>query len=311
MTPPPTPFVDTAPGSPFAGRETDEILQVTMKDGTVAIGKYWMLGGMHLLQQPDPTSFMGATNFGPMKPEDVGEVLVLKDKARVREEHHERTRGERFPGPEPKTRDDLRYRLEILARAVIKETDWRRRYQLEMQFHDCADRVEMARSKRAWVMAEAKWYLNHNRPPEMADLWCADVASPSLFQKPRDQDFDPDPTQRRKRVPYPADVAIDPLSVPNVMKALKRLGCAAYISLAAEQVYDKARICINFHEVPGRAKVYLYAKRGGGATTWTVRFDCGNSRAAHQRENRIKQLALYRLVIDVVRGGFPATNGQS
>jgi hypothetical protein len=298
----PTPS-DAAPADPFAGREYNEVLQVTMTDGRILVGKYWTMAGMHLLTVPAPGSILGES-AERMPPEEVVSIVVLKDKSRVKEELYERTYGDRVPGREPVTRDDFRYRLEILARAVVQSDEFWRRHQLENQFHAYADLIELAKSKRAWILRSAKWYLTHNAPPEMADIWQADVASPSLLQKPRDQDFDPDPTVRAKRVSNPAQVAADPLSVPNVLNKLKALGCAAYISLAGEVAYDKARICINFHQVPGRAKVYLSAKREGGKTTWDLGFDCGNSTKTFQRIERIKRLPLYALMLDLVKAGL-------
>jgi hypothetical protein len=287
--------------NPFEGRDPDEIIQVSMKNGNVLTGKYFYIGRMHFIEKQDPDASLGSRAFGPIQLGDVSSVEVVKDAAQVRQERFEFTRGDRVPGPVPESREDFRYRLELLARAFLKEPGGWRKYQLELQFNDCADMIGLAKAKRAWLLAETKWYLEHNRPPEMSDLWRADMASPSLLKKPNDQDFDPDPVQRRKRVPYPEDVIRDPLSVPNVLNRIKGFGGAAYISLAAEKVFDKATICVNFPDIPGRNKVYLTGKRTNGFTTWTVAVDCGNSRIAFRRMMRIKRHPLYVKMVDFVR----------
>ena len=238
----------------FDDLKPDELIQVTMKNGTSAIGTYLHVGRMHFIDTPDPNAPFGSRVIGPIKQQDIEDIVVLKDAAQVKLERFNRTRGDRLPGPEPKSREDFRFRLECLARAVIQEPASMRRYQLEKQFNDCADAINLAKAKRAWVFAETQWFLQHNRPPEMIDLWRSDIASPSLFKKPRDQDFDPDPVQRRKRVPYPADVSNDPLSVPNVLNKLKKLGCAAYISLPLRMCIRRPSFASTFRMCRDEAK---------------------------------------------------------
>lgn len=271
-----------------------DVLRVVLQDGTVIDGSYIPQAGMHFLLVRDG-SLMGKVE-GPLDPEMIVGLERLTTKSEVTAARLARLRGVPFPGRAPVSRDDFEYRLQLLARAVAAEADSQRLEELRYQFNDVADMIQLAAPKRAWILAEGRFTLTSNEPPTMRDLWLADVASPSLFRRPRPQDFDPDPSRRRKQTPLPADIIAEPRSVPNTLGTLRAAGFKAAISLAGDPAYDRADIQVDL--ASGRLHRFIAeGRRKAGTTCWRLRW-AGNDSAAGRRRRRmlLKTEAYLRLV---------------
>ena len=198
----PSPAPDGVCGpNPFAACEERAVVRLVLADGSARTGSYTGRAGLHFLHRTGPGLPLIGEISGPYLSGDVLAVEVVQTRAQVLEDARARLHGERVPGREPATRDEYEQRLKVLARAVaVAGGDWRREMQLRRQFGEVADRIALARGKRAWLLAAAKWAVRSNAPPTMVDLWVDDVASPSCLARPRPQDFDPDPRARRRQI---------------------------------------------------------------------------------------------------------------
>jgi hypothetical protein len=137
----------------------------------------------------------------------------------------------------------------------------------------------------------------------MADLWRSDVASPSLFARPRPQDFDPDPTARRRRPPLPAAVRRDPHSVPNMVAALKAAGLGARLSLVGDPWWSQGVIVVKM-PVKGRARFVLHGEPAeGGRLAWRENWDGNYSEAGRRRLRRAEETGLPEIMRRVMREG--------
>ncbi len=285
-------------------REQD-VVSIVTNDGETFTGSYLTQARMHFVSIKNPVSMLLNKVVGPFTDDDVKSIEIVKSRDEVLEDRHDRLRGERHPGREPVTREDYEYRLTTLARAVAA-AEGKRREQLERQFDDVADRISLARAKRQWLLSAGRHSLKSNSPPELADLWMSDVASPSLLARPRDQDFDPDPGVRRKKLPLPPEATKDPRSVPNVLRAMKAAGLKAVVQLAGDPAWARAVVQVDLG--PGRTMRHLADARPGpdGAIVWNLRWGGNDSRPGIRKRFQSMRLDSYRelkLLIDRANGG--------
>lgn len=289
------------PSSPFAGVAEKDVVDVTLADGRLLRGAYLPTAGMHFLHQTAPQHPPQSTAAGPLDPVEVLSVTVVRTRAEILAESRRRSRGDPYPGSAPRTADDFRYRLETLAAAALREPDRRRQHQLFRQFDDVADVIALARSKRAWILAAAKWSLLSNAPPMLRDLWGSDVASPSLMARPRVQDFDPDPKVRRRRLALPDDVIAEARSIPNMLRAIRAAGLTVRISLAGDPACDRADLAIDLPDPKHR--FIARGARAAGVTDWRLSWGGTWSRAADRRRRRVIESPAYSLLEALIHRG--------
>jgi hypothetical protein len=302
--------------APFAGRGQQDVLRVFLKDGSMHIGSYMTVANQHFLVV-ETGSPMGTVE-GPFAAEAVTSVQVVKTKGEIATERFARSRGERFPGREPATRDDYQYRLGAIAKAIAREdaggvlSRWG---QLKRQFDDLADQIRLAQGKRSWILKAARFGLRSNEDPKLSDLWFSSVASPGELRRPRPHDFDPDPVQRRQRVPVPAHVSGDPRSIPNMLAGLRETGLKARLTRLGDPPWDAGEIVVDMRDLcrGQRALYVLKAERlHDGYMDWEPTWD-GNFSAAGMRRKRIVENHddFWKMVKVLGDGRQPAAGTQS
>jgi hypothetical protein len=300
--------MNTRPTSFTDCREQD-VISIVTNDSETFTGSYLTQARMHFISVKNPVSMLLNKVLGPFTDDDVKSIEIVKSRDEVLEDRYDRLRGERHPGREPVTREDYEYRLSVLAKAVAS-AEGQRRDQLERQFGDVADRISLARAKRQWMLSAGKYSLKSNSPPELADLWMSDVASPSLLARPRDQDFDPDPVVRRKRLPLPPEATEDPRSVPNVLRAMKAAGLDAAVQLAGDPAWARAVVQVDLG--PGRSMRHLADARRGpdGVILWSLGWGGNDSRPGIRKRVQSMRLDSYRelkLLINRVNAGHASS----
>jgi len=134
----------------------------------------------------------------------------------------------------------------------------------------------------------------------MRDLWIADVASPSLFKRPRPQDFDPAPAERRKRVPLPEDVLAEKRSIPNMLAALRAAGFKARISLAGDPPHERADIQVDLSE-NRHHRFILEGRRLDAVTNWRMLWAGNHTATGLRRYRSITRTDTYRQFIAVAQ----------
>jgi hypothetical protein len=290
---------DRYPHGPFKGCRQQDRLLVTLTDGSVLRGSFLSQVGMAFVHVDDG-SMIGKVE-GPYSEEEIKSVEVTTTRDEIMDERRERRLGARHPGREPVTRDDFEYRLESLVRAAFRE-DGERRSQLLRQFEETADRIMLAKAKRNWLIRAGSWGTTSNSPPTLRDLWMSDVSSPSLIARPRPQDFDPDPVERRKRPPLPTEAVEDPLSVPNMMARLRAEGFEPEVALVGEPAWERAVVQIDLG--PGRSMRFCAnaARNGAGEIEWTLRWGGNDSEAARKKHRQATRLPSYVRLREIVLG---------
>lgn len=257
---------DVVPGDPFPGREDQDVLAVRLADGRALEGSLMRMGGMAFIQIKDALG-VGKVE-GPFAPADVLGLRVVRSRQEVFEDRFERSRGDRVPGTLVETRDGYEARLDRLARAAAMETSTRRR-QIEHQFDDVADRIALAKTKRLWILHVARWNRFSNAEPTKLDLSGGCMTTAMRYERPRPQDFDPDPKVRRARVPIPEHVADDPLSTWNMMRALRSFGYHARVSVLGEMSWDAAALLVDFPQGREKGRYEVDGARDAdGAMRW-------------------------------------------
>ena len=278
-----------------------DVVRLAMKDGSAIEGSYLTQAGMHFVHVRDGTPI--GKVLGPVDPDEVASFALLKGRDEVVAEIAERRMGEPVPGKLVETRDGFQARLERLAAAAAAAPDFRRRLEIEAQFDDAADRIQLARTKRNWMLAEAKWRRHSNEEPDRLEMAGGDLTVAARFQRPRPQDFDPDPAMRRRRVPLPDHVASDPRSPHNMMKALRSAGFLARPSLLSELTFDAVDLLVDFPGGKKDGRFLVRGKRGpDGAMRWSMSWEGGDSSAAMRRRLRAVRSEEYALLSRLVLG---------
>jgi hypothetical protein len=300
--------VPDEPGGPFEGRDPDDVVRLVLADGTRREGSYMHQAGMHFLHERDGS--MGGHVSGPYTAADVVSVTVLRTREEVRADRMERKLGDPVPGTVRRTRDGYEARLELLARMVASTGDRRRRDQIECQFDRLADEIQLAKTKRAWMIAVARWARHSNETPTKIDLSGGDATSAERFQRPRPQDFDPDVKVRRARVPIPPHVLADPRSTVNMVKALRAAGFNARASIYGEVTHDAADLLVDFPGGKEKGRFSLTGSREpDGSMRWSAMWDGNGSRAdqtRRQRAMRRPDFATFRAIMGLGTGHAPA-----
>jgi hypothetical protein len=144
------------------------------------------------------------------------------------------------------------------------------------------------------------WGTRSNSPPTLDDLWMSDVASPSLIARPRRQDFDPDPVERRKRTLLPNEAVDNPLSVPNMTSRLRAHGFDAQVVLVGEPAWERAVVQIDLG--PGRSMRFdaHAARNADGRIAWKLQWGGNDSEAARKNRRRAKRLPEYAKLKEIV-----------
>ena len=295
----------------WAACEERAVARVTLATGQVLTGHYTSRVGLHFLHRTGRDLPLIGEVSGPYQLGDVLAVEVVRTRAQVLADAYVRLHGERVSGREPRSRDEHEQRLQVLASAVAAANDdWQRQMQLHRQFREAADRIGLAQGKRTWLLNAAAWARRSNRPPTMADLWVDAVASPSCLARPRPQDFDPDPQVRRRRTALPAHVSADPLSIPNVLHALRAASLKARTTWLGESPYDSGHIQIEM-PIKGRSRFVAIAERDEhGRMAWRWVWDGNDSAAGQARHRRALQCDAYARMIEVLRHGRRDVQGD-
>ena len=90
----------------LAGREGRELLCIVLADGSAHVGRYTIVASQRFLICADPGNLMGRVE-GQLEEMDLATVEVLQTRVEALEEGRQRLMGDRVPGREPVTRDDL------------------------------------------------------------------------------------------------------------------------------------------------------------------------------------------------------------
>jgi hypothetical protein len=287
----------------FEGRQQQDILTVDLKTGERHTGSYLTQAGMHFLSVK--ADGLLPKVVGPFDVEDVTSVTVEQSRDEVMSTRRDRLLGERLPGRDPMTAEEIEYRLRRLARASA-ESAGERRSQLHRQFNELADHVTLAKSKRTWMLAEARWSMTSNAPPTMFDLWGYDVASPSLLRRPATKDFDPDPVVRRSRDRLPLEVSNDPFSVPNMLRRLRRDGFDPTVQLAGDPPWERAVLQVDL--LKGRTgRFVLDGRKNEVRMQWELKWGGNDSAAGRKHRERAVRLEDYPKLVAATRQGFDTT----
>jgi hypothetical protein len=293
------------PASPFAGRVQQDQLRVDMTDGSSLTGSFLTQAGMAFLHVRDG-SVHGRVE-GPIDPAAVRRVVLLKGRDEIVEERRLRKLGDLVPGTLRKSREGYEARLDALARAAAMATG-RRRDEIEAQFDLVADEISLAKTKRNFMLAAARWNRFSNREPTKMDLCGGDMTSAERFSRPRPQDFDPDPKIRRARVPIPPAIAADPRSVPNMMKALRAAGFRALPSIVGETTFEEGDLLVDFPGGKEKGRFALIGRRNpSGNMAWRALWEGNSSRADMRRRSRALRSEDYRKFVDIIRDGLAPT----
>ncbi len=289
---------------PFAGCEERTVVRLHLTDGTQITGSHTYLGRLHFVICRGPDRPLIGEALGPFKAADILQLEIIKTRAEVLAENYWRLRGERVPGPVPVTAADFEQRLNVIARAIATiGDDWRREMQLRRQFDDEADRIALAAGKRQWVLLAARYARRSNAPPVMADIWEADVASPSCLVRPQSRDFDPDPSVRRRRVPPPPFVQADPWSITNMRKAFQAAGLKARVTRLGDPPWDRGHIQIDL-PFRGRSRFIAIGERAAnGVMRWRLVWDGNDSKAGRRRYNTAIRSEQYTRILQVMDSG--------
>ena len=265
----------------FDSVEHDDILEIVMHDGAVLTGAYIGRAGMHFLHVRDGTPI--GRVVGPLPPNEIQSATVVRTRQDILSERRERKLGDPVPGSLTRTRDGYEARLQTLANVAARTDGYLRQKQVEAQFDEVADEIRLAKTKRNWMLAVARWSLHSNQVPTKLDLCGGDLYSAERVQRPRPQDFDPDPKARRARPRLPHHIANDP------MRALRCAGFTVRISMIGEVTHDRADLLVKHSIGTGRdlARWEVEGYRNhDGAMKWQHRWYGNGSRACLRRRLR-------------------------
>ena len=280
---------DALPEDPFPGREDQDVLGVRMADGRHLEGSLMRMGGMAFLQVRDPSNALRPNVEGPLSRTEIVGYSVLRTREEVMAERFERARGELVPGYFVRTRDGYEARLDRLARAAAMAPSTRRR-QIENQFDDVADEIKLAKTKRKWLLDVAKWYRHSNQEPTKIDLSGGCMTTAMKYERPRPQDFDPDPKIRRARIEVPDYVANDPLSTWNMIRTFRALGYNARASVLGEVTWEAADLLVDFPEGREKGRFSVKGSRSAsGSMVWDYNWDGNGTKTDDRRRFRSQQ----------------------
>ena len=131
-----------------------------------------------------------------IEPEAVESIEILQTSEALQEEAHRRARGElvfRRPG---ETAREIVGQLETLAEMIVSTDHMNpRRRQLQHQFNDIADIVELAETKRTYLLTKAKLGWSDFNPWETK----TDDVYRIKTVRPLPADFEPSRDERRNR----------------------------------------------------------------------------------------------------------------
>ena len=145
----------------------------------------------------------------------------------------------------------------------------------------------------------------------MADLWVDAVANPSCFARPQAQDFDPDPTLRRKRTPLPPSARADPWGLRNMLAAMKGRGLQARLDRLGDPPHLRGAILVKM-PVKGRAQFVARAERDTDAEpiAWRLSWDGNETKAGQRRYRAAIRTPDYVALIETLRAGRPDVQAE-
>lgn len=296
--------MQTSIQNPFEGRSDQDVLRVTFADGRAMTGSYMTMVGLHFLTIHQGAGIIDKVE-GPFDLDEIVKVEVLRTREDIFAERYERKIGERVPGKYRKTRSGYEARLRQIARIIAQTEDNTRRRELKAQFDEVADEIQLAKTKRSWMLCEAHHALTSNEAMRKRDLNFGDTFSLGKIQRPREQDFDPNPKVRRARVPLDERDALDPRSAHNLLKALRAAGYRADVSMTGEILDDVADLFVEF---PGGKKYGRFTLTGTrhpeGHMTWEYSWHGNYTKADRQRMYRCLDSEAYREFRRIVAAGF-------
>ncbi|WP_157374346.1 hypothetical protein [Salipiger sp. CCB-MM3] len=95
-----------------------------------------------------------------LNPTEVSQVRLIETSSQAKDRKHIEARGEIVLRRQPSDADELEEQLDHLAQMIAAEHDERvlggRKGQLELQFHDVADQVRLAKLKRNYLLTRAR-----------------------------------------------------------------------------------------------------------------------------------------------------------
>lgn len=280
------------------------MIRLQMADGSMLEGSYLAQAGMHFVHDKS-VGLIGRVH-GPIDPAEVLSATLVKTKEQVIEEIRERKVGEPVPGTLHRTRDGYEARLERLANACASADGFRRKMEIEAQFNIVADEIALARTKRNWMLAVARWRLHSNQEPDRLDMAGGDMTVAERLVRPRPQDFHPDPAERRKRVALPPHLASDPLSPPNMLRALRAAGFKARVSVLSEMTDDSVDLLVDFPAGKKAGRFLARGRRVEGRMAWSPAWAGGDTATAARRRLRAihsDDYADFRKVLRLGLGG--------
>ncbi|NDV52953.1 hypothetical protein [Salipiger sp. PrR003] len=109
-----------------------------------------------------------------LNPHEVSQVRLIETSTQAKDRKHIEARGEIVYSWSPKDAEELEEQLDHLAQMIATEEDNRvlggRKGQLELQFHDVADQVRLAKMKHNYILTRARvgddfhpWTTQDNR----------------------------------------------------------------------------------------------------------------------------------------------------
>ena len=193
--------------TPLSHLESQDRVRVALADGREIDGTVDLRAGMLFVieARPRPGTLV-PTCHGPLAADAVVWVTRTQTRTERLAEREARRIGAPIDVGRLRAASDYRralYQLAEAKRAVPEGFEhFRRKLQIEAQFHQLADAIALAKAKRSYLLA--------NQDPEIElspANWVHSPIDAMQFRRPLPQDFEPDATIRRRRLPDRARLA--------------------------------------------------------------------------------------------------------
>ena len=188
-------------------------VELTYRDGSKVQGIIKDTQGAKWADCSDGATILLSTPWGPVDLSVIAAARVTREAQDIAAERAARKYGEEAY-PTPTTRDGyeetlyaLAFDISDIARQSRKMNFtagiYLRKMQLEAQFDRLADSLDLAKTKRRYILATASRRHAGEPMPRPIELTGGPMEE-ALVRVPKPQDFDPDPATRAKRWPRPA-----------------------------------------------------------------------------------------------------------